>query len=382
MIRNRLFKTKRSIIVFITAILFYFIAILAVNGETPPATPVCETVTGINIGMPSQKVAWMNLNGNHEEEHIFIIGFFEQGIELFSTIFTFKYGPWQKWGLYSFVHEDATGKTWFTRKECVEETRKVSYTSLDITCGSSSFKGLWPNWKYSLNEPEFQAQLDIHAIAKPFDTGTCYYSQDKSVTADCFVYIPQGTVAGTLMLDGKVHKVSGEAYSDHVHQKIPFTRQGPFYYAVRAFPDFAVAPEQKIYLNFSQQTLHQSYGGGNDTFAFVVQGGRVLGFTRKLEIKPMEIITDKDTGYKYVRRVTINAQGQNFTVKGTFAADNVIETMDIFKWLPAYIRPIALKFWKRPVYFRFLGKFDGTLETAGQSIPIKQRATSEMNFTQ
>ncbi|GEM_PF-1335696 len=359
-----------------------FVSNASFPGEEPARHPVCDPPVGINVGLPSERVAWQKHAGANGEEHIFLVGFFDQGIEIFTTIFAFKYGPIKKFGYYSFLNEDSTGKKWFIKGECKSDYRDVSKTSLDINCGNTSFSGKWPEWKLVINEKEFQAELTYRATVPTFDVGRCFYTPDRKIHLDCFVFVPRGRVWGTVTTDGKVRKVSGQAYGDHSHQNLPPTRQGPFYYAVRVFPDPKTPDDEKLHLNFSNQALHKAYGGGADKFSFVVSDREVIGFTRNIDIKPLEVFEDPETGYKYVRRVKITAMGENFTVNGLFAVDDVIEIFDIYQWLPPWARKIAEKFWKRPVYFRFLGKFNGVLDIDGNTVRIKQRATSEMNFTQ
>jgi len=141
--------------------------------------------------------------------------------------------------------------------------------------------------------------------------------------------------------------------------------------------------EDEVYLNFSSRALHEAYGGGFDKSAFVARGRKILFFTRDVELTWKKLYKDPDTGYKYVREVDIDARGGGYRVRGVFTAAEVIEIMDIYRWLPGWLRKIAEKFWKRPVYFRFLGKFRGEMETPeGGKVGLNQRATSEMNFTQ
>lgn len=84
-----------------------------------------------------------------------------------------------------------------------------------------------------------------------------------------------------------------------------------------------------------------------------------------------------------MRKVYIGTGADGYRVKGSFTVDKVIEIMDIYRWLPKWARKIAEKFWKRPVYFRFLGKFRGEMKTPqGETIELDRHATSEMNFTQ
>lgn len=115
---------------------------------------------------------------------------------------------------------------------------------------------------------------------------------------------------------------------------------------------------------------------------FAARKDKILGATRKLTIEPLEQLTDPDSGYKYVKRVSIKVDSPDISFNGIFSVAKTIETMDIFKWLPAYARKLAATFFKRPVYFRFLGIVEGQLKTKEGNFTIRQRATSEMNFTQ
>jgi len=367
--------------VFVTLLLLSS-ALRPARGDTPEKIPICEQPKYVNKGIPPDQLKWRKLDGGNQEQHLFLVAFMDQGFEIIGTIFTFKYGPWQRWGLYAFLHEDTTGKTWGTRKECPSEILKVSDTNLDVACGGTSFSGTWPDYKFVVDEPEFNAELDIHVSAPSFEVGECNYSTEKKIFTNCYIFAPRGRLKGAVTVEGVTREVRGEVYGDQARVNVPFTKVGPSFYAVRVFPDSSAVPDEKLYLNFSSAALHKSYGDGYDLFTFIVRGDKIAAISRDLEIKPLEQVVDKETGYKYVKRAGIKSQGENFHLDAQFTVEETIEIMDIFKLLPDWIRKIAEKFWKRPVYFRFLGTFEGELELDGKKMPVKQRATAEMNFTQ
>jgi len=339
-----------------------------------------DPIRGVNTGVSANEMAWQQITTNSEEEHLFMIGFFEGGIQTFTTIFMFKYGPFNRWGFYTLLHEDSKDKTIFVKGECPEKTTKPSRTNYDITCGDASYSGNWPDYTLKIHDPELTGDIKFHSIVPAFGVGKAFYSQDA--VAECIVYLPRAKTEANLSFGGKSVKLAGEGYADHNHQSYPFTRQGSVYYAVRAFPDPKTPPDEQIYLNFSMQEIHKGYGGGNDSFMFAARKDKILGVSRKLAITPLEQVTDPDSGYKYVRRVSIKVDDPAISFTGIFTAAKTIEVMDIFKWLPAYARKLAATLFKRPVYFRFLGTVEGQLKTKEGNFIIRQRATSEMNFTQ
>lgn len=345
--------------------------------------PFSEPPAGINKGLPDKSIVWENLMEGSMEEHIFLIGFFDEGFEMFSTIFVFKYGPLLRYGYYSFLYENSTKKTWFASGECDEKARKLSHDSLNIECGDIiKFNGKWPNWTYKLNAREFQADLKFTAMIPSFDVGKCYYSPDKSVFIDTKVFNPRGKISGTLTTDGKVRNVGGNSYGDHNLMNTPPLKQGPFMLALRIFPDNKTPPGEQLYINVSSGKLHEKFGGGYDKYIFVARGSEIVGFTRNLDVQQVKVATHAESGYKYVQQASVKANGSNFNVTGMFTVDRVIESMDIYKFLPVWARRIAEKFWNRPIYFRFLGTFEGIVELDGKKIPVKQFTTAEMNFTQ
>ncbi len=381
------FMPLRKNFLILTIVFFVITAILSGPGiraaDDKECCPVCESPEGINSGLPDDEVSWEKLEGFSGEQHAFMVGFFEEGLEIFTTVFAFKYGFIKKFGYYSLLYENSTGKSWFVKGECKADMKDIPQDSLNIDCGEVSLSGKWPEWKLKVDAKEFQGKLYYHALAPPFKAGNCYYSPDREAYLDTLVFMPMARVQGTIVTDGERRKVSGRIYGDHSDQNLSPTRQGPFYYAVRAFPDFAKPDEDKLYLNFSSQALHKAYGGGFDKFAFVIRGGEILFYTRELELTWKKLYENPDTGYKYVRKVNIDTEADGYRVKGTFTVDEVIEIMDIYQWLPKWARKIAEKFWKRPVYFRFLGKFRGRMETPeGETVKLNHHATSEMNFTQ
>jgi hypothetical protein len=341
-----------------------------------------EEIRGVNTGLPPSELTWVQATDHSEEQHIFMIGFFEGGIHTFTTLFTFKYGPFQKWGFYTLLQDDNSNKTIFVKAECPEKGTSVSYTSYDFKCGDTSYSGKWPDFTLKVRDPELQADIKFHTLAPPFTPGKFFLTPDKSVFTKTTVFSPRAKTEASLSFSGKSLKLKGEGYADHTRQNIPFTRQGPVYYAVRGFPNFTDAPPDQFYLNFSLQEMHKGYGGGFEAFAHIVRDKKIIAVTRNLTVEPLQQVTDPDSGYKYVKKVAIKMDAKDVTFRGTFTVTKTIEVMDIFKWLPPYARKVAEKFFKRPVYFRFLGNLDGQLVTPEGTFNIKQKATSEMNFTQ
>jgi len=210
----------------------------------------------------------------------------------------------------------------------------------------------------------------------------CYYTPEKDVFLSNMVFMPRGKLTGTITRDNVPVKVTGQTYGDYNHQNINPTRQGPFMLGVRVFPDSETPLDDQLYFNVSNSALSEKYGGGFDKFAWLVRGDKMVGFTRNVKVNQTKEYTDPDTGYRYIRQAAIEARGKNFVARGIFTVDEVIEVMDIFEWLPDWAKKIAQSFFKRPVYFRFLGDFTGSIEIDGNKKFVKQTTTAEMNFTQ
>jgi len=93
----------------------------------------------------------------------------------------------------------------------------------------------------------------------------------------------------------------------------------------------------------------------------VCRGDRWIFTTKDYEFLTIDFVQEEGIPYQYPRRLQIRAQAQGYLLDGEFVCTKLWWYTDVFDRLPELFRIVASWFLKRPVLFRFLGYFYGTL---------------------
>ena len=78
-------------------------------------------------------------------------------------------------------------------------------------------------------------------------------------------------------------------------------------------------------------------------------------------IEFLEMGSDSKLPYEYPLQFQLDAEGAGYELHGTFTTGSLINTTDILAELPTILRRLVLIFVERPVYYRTVGLFEGTL---------------------
>lgn len=328
-------------------------------------------------GVSEREIAWNRFENFFENEHCYLIARLEQGYWFFLTIFTFKYGPQQRWGIYGLVVSDS-GKRWFAKREVRVEEAKVSHEDLSWESKGTTISGQFPRYIYTLNETDIKARLVVETRFKGWKIGRWYLTPDKKNFGEVFIHVPWGRVSGNLILDGKEIPVTGNGYSDRFHGSSRFDRSDPLFYSVRALTPLPGSSEISIQTSYNH--FNPAYGKLCGPSLFIMDEKGFIKASQKVVIRGENFYKHPELGYSFPKRLTVTAQEGDFRFSGIFRADRNLEVLDILKNLPPYIQKIASTFFKTPVFSKWDGIFEGKYILNGRETPFKIRSAAEINL--
>jgi len=368
---------KKTAIILIIAMIS--IAIAGTKSSPPRLVECTGDFENPGQGVTNQSLAWTKMKTFFGNEHVFLLSRLDQGYWIFIQIFTFKYGPSQRYGIYSKVIAD-NGKIWFAKREVEKKDAIVSYNSINWESKGTSIKGSHPEFRFTIKEEAFQADVTARAFFKGWDMGKFYYEENKKAFWDVPVYLPWGRLEGTLTLDGKAIKVSGYAYGDRVHGVHRFDLVDPIFYGVRAVSPVKGSPRVSIQVAYNG--IHAAHGNAYNAILMVMDPKGFLITSRKVKIHGADHRKDKKTGYTFPRSFIVEADdpGKDFKLRGIFKANRPMEIMDVISQLPHYLRSLAMKFFKLPVFSKWDGVFKGFYTFKGEKVNFQIRSMGEASF--
>lgn len=328
-------------------------------------------------GVSDKAGAWHKHKFFFENEHNFMMARLDQGYWLIYVVFTFKYGPQQRWGIYAKVIDD-NGKTWFAKRDVAPKDVKFSYENISWKSKGTGISGTYPEFKFTIEEEGFQANLTSTTLFPGWDTGIYYYEKGKKPFWEVPIYMPWGRIKGTLTLDGKQMEVTGRSYGDHVHGSHRFDHVDPIFYSIRGLSPMPGSAEVSIHVSFNK--VHPAHGNAGCPSLILMDSKGFLKATQNVKIRGADFHTDPDTGYSFPRSFIVEADDEGFKLRGVFKADRVIEIMDVISQLPPYLRAIAVKFFNLPVFSKWDGVFEGIYTLKGKQRRFRIRSMGEANF--
>jgi len=346
----------------------------ALSGDAWRPLPVTGDFNKPGGDLTEKDIAWKEFTNFFEQEHGYMIARFDQGYWLFLTIFTFKYGPQQRWGVYSIVSSDS-GKQWFARREILVNEAKLSHEGISWESHGTSIGGSYPRYTYTIKEEAYQAKLAIESRFPGWKLGRWYLTPDKKSFGEVFIYIPWGRISGTLTLDGKQISVSGNAYADRFHGSMRLDRTDPMFFSVRSLTPLPGYPEISIQTSYNH--FNPAFGKVSIPSLMIMGQQGFVRATENVVIKGDEYYKDQKLGYFFPRKLTVTAEDAGFTFHGQFTAQRNMEMLDIISQVPPYLRMLVETFVKLPVYSKWDGVFEGAYTLNGKETRFKIRAAAE-----
>jgi len=357
---------------------------LLVAADTAERRPILgpDTWPVKSAGVSEKNLAFNKTSRFFENEYTGAMCFSKDGWKFVANLFYFKLGPQLKWGI-SVTVADPENKYYLGKAEIDKKKVRFDTESAEIVFGESFVKGKNPNYHihYVTDKVtvdfKFKSRVPIWA---PNGDGKFTFGPKGKQFFNIAYAAPWADVKGYIKVDGKTHPFDGQGYLDHGHYSIPFNRHHPAWEGFIAWTWEPVNGHMYA-IQVSDYVIHKAYGGYRVATALVIKDNRIICATPKFTLKATDFRLEKRTGIKFPWRIDARTKKDApCSIMGVSKADYPWEVLDIFDELPSYIRAVAKKFFKRPVYFRAYGKFRGKIQCGGEEIHLETPAFHDANY--
>ena len=227
----------------------------------------------------------------------------------------------------------------------------ASKKKCDVKIGSNWVTGNLHNYTLHVDIENVSANLKFSGIIPPWRPGGGKkYFADKEHYFGWVVPIPNGTVKGTLVVDGKAKKIRGTGYHDHNWGNVYLPSVIDHWYWGRTnIDDYTIL--------FAVETTRETYGSKKLPSLLLAKGSKILtGNGSLLKLKTSKFTSDA-SGRKYPTELDFTWNLNREKIKFTLRNPDVIESKGLLDALPKWKQKIARKF-SNPYYLRFNSNID------------------------
>lgn len=335
------------------------------NWEHPDQATVKDSDLAFNFNRPSK---------HFKNDGIFFMTRFNGGWVFMSSYIGWQYGPIKKWGIYALV-SDPNGKRYWAQNEIIEKDIVTAKDHLYMKGGKNVAEGRGMTYKVHYDFEGFYCDLTYKNVLPPWIPGDGWIYLSPGIDKDAYNHYmmnsPWADVTGTLTVGGKTHNVVGQGYSDRSDSALPPTKQNPYLYSIRVFSADGTPRQDRWFFGLLESISHADYGSKRIPMLLLAHGEKWVLTTKKYSLTPKNMLKGPNTPYEYPTVFQIKANDQGYVFDAEYKCGKLFDFTDIFAVLPDWVRSIATKFLKRPVFFRCLGELKGTLKSPdGTTTPI------------
>jgi hypothetical protein len=238
-----------------------------------------------------------------------------------------------------------------------------SKEALSIRFGGNLLEDEGPTSRIVLATEGFRCDLAIRSILPPWTPGNGYalLVGDDDIYMRKAVPVPLATTSGTLQIGDKTISAEGWCYGD---RSLTVAPPGKLNFTGCAFRVFGLQPsgdEEPWMLTLLDYTSVGKPAGQRIPMLLVAHGREWIFTSKEYQITSEDLVYDAGTSLSYPSRVHLSARSRGYSLEGDYICDRLVATTDVFDNLPALLRAAASVFIKRPIIFRMVGHFEGTL---------------------
>ena len=357
---------KRAGIFFLTAV---FIATALVYARNP-AQPVFEgDWSNPNRGVRESVFAFEKLEDAIENQTSLWIARFDDGSYFYAYLFNYKFTIYEKWGAAA-VLVDPDGERHMGKVEIPRGDLNYSKDSITFKSRNVRISGGNPVYKFFMDAEGFRADLTYSNVVPPFapGKGTAWYDAEKKTFLTNVSHCPWGIVSGTLSFNGETRRVNGQGYADRDHANQLFTKQIKELHSFRGWPRDV---KDGYGMSAIEYISGPQYNGLRASWLILMKKGEIVMATPEFDVVRSNMKRDEVTGFEYPLGWRLAARDGDNVLEGAWCEKKTIDILDVFNELPAPLRPIARRFFTRPVFYRMTGDFIGRFKNGEKSVPLR-----------
>lgn len=347
------------------------------------ATPAWSETAGQAAGKPGSRIyedeaSWENPQSvRPTEDQLFAhtpythdwqarsyywLGMLDAGYVAVINPFQWTYGILGSWGL-NIIILDPQGRVFNYDGKLGDGSPRTAPHGMEIRAGSTLIvsEGAVHHWQISV--PGFSCNLSFNNILPAWipGDGVARYTASGDFYSRYSLPAPWAELAGTLSVFGATIPADGQCLLDSSETLLPLTRTNAEIRAFRAFSPPGTPSDERWMLNQLTTISHPAFGSLHLPMLLLAHGGSWVLTTKDFVAEPFAWDALADPPYPYPVRFTVRAQQRGITLEGTFTASRPYHITDVFARMPRIFRAVATLFLKRPVIYRMLGDFSGTV---------------------
>jgi hypothetical protein len=295
--------------------------------------------------------------------------------------FQWRYGSIGTWGLYVIVR-DPRGRlfTWDGKLE--HASFEAVPGGMRVVAGGCRLESRGPVHRWAVEVPGFSCDFTFTTILPAWKPGSGVAWFDAEHYTTYGLPAPWADVAGTMSVNGESVVASGQCMLDTSETLLPLTRTNAESRAVRVWSPPGTPRGDRWFIGALTTVSHPGYGSLELPMLMVAHGDRWLFTTMSFRFEYLSLATLEDPPYPYPERIAVSARDQGYALDGTYTVEAPYWITDVFQRLPKLLRTIASWFVKRPVIFRNLARFEGTVSGPdGVAIPLRLSGQAEFMYT-
>lgn len=288
------------------------------------------------------------------------IGRLDSGWIVVMNPFVWRYGAITGWGMY-VIARDPAGRVfgWDGRIDGAV----AAPSGMRVVADGFRFESGGGVHRWSVAVPGFSCDLvftNLLPAWKPGD-GLARFGGDAY-----FRYrlpAPWADLAGTMTVEGRTVDAAGQCFYDATEYQVPLSRTSRGSHALRAWSVPGTPRADRWFLDVLTTFPHPGFASPDLPMLVLAHGDRWVLTTKEYRFEFLETATPPDPPYPYPVRIAVSARDANGALEGVVALDAPYAVTDVFARLPPVFRALASLFLRRPVIYRELARFVGTVTT-------------------
>ena len=334
---------------------------------------------GVTVG-PGELYPDAQFKGIFQSRSFFYTGRLDNGIVFVINLFHWTYSVFNQWGLTVLV-TDPDGRVFTFEGSLPEKDRTDPESGFSLHFGSTTFEETdGGGCRVRIVLKDFSCDLSIHPLLpawKPGD-GWAFFTRKGDEYCQYVSPTPWAGLSGTMQVFGQTVSADGQCLWDNCLTVQPLNRANSLITVFRAFGEPEHPSGSRTFISAMVTWTSEKYGPLPVPMLLVARDSTWVFTTKDFSLTPSDWSSRRDPPFPYPNRYTVSARDGTAGLEGYFKSERMYHALDVFDSLTPFLRSIAVLFLKRPVYYRMVGRFQGTLTTKnGEEIPLDLPAAGE-----
>jgi hypothetical protein len=309
------------------------------------------------------------------------MGRFDTGHVVVISPFQWRYGALGTWGMYIIVR-DPLGRVFTWDGKIGDGSPEVAPNGMRVLAGNARFESRGGVHRWAIDVPGFSCDFTFKNVLPAWKPGSGVAQFDGEHYTSYSLPAPWADLSGTMTVNGETVDASGQCLLDTSETLLPLTRMNAESQAARVWSLPGTPRDDRWFIATLTTVSHPGFGSVKLPMLLVAHGDRWAFTTMDYTFDFAEMATLDDPPYPYPARIAVRARDLGYVLEGFFTIDPPYWITDVFQRLPRMFRTIASWFVKRPVIYRNLTRFEGTVTRPdGGAARLELSGQAEFMFT-